>query len=234
MTIGLVILGISAVLLFFGVAEKFFDRLGLTSWLAFLLILALIVGAVTPELRTDFFVITVGGFIVPLVVGIILFAIASRQGSFAKTLLSVFLVTSVATLFRIVMSSETVNVLASNLIIGFVCGAVAFLCAGSRLGALAGGMLGVDLGDLISAISYAYILGEGILTLGSGIFDGIIISTAFALVVAEIAFAITTKMERRKTEKTLTEAEFAKDENNETLGEEESEKLFKDDEDDRL
>ena len=108
------------------------------------------------------------------------------------------------------------------------------MCAGSRLGALAGGMLGVVLGDLISAISYAYILGEGILTLGSGIFDGIIISTAFALVVAEIAFAITTKMERRKTEKTLTEAEFAKDENNETLGEEESEKLFKDDEDDRL
>ena len=61
MTIGLVLLGIIAVLLFFGAAEKYFDRLGLTSWLAFLLVLALIIGAVMPEVRAGTFVMTVGG-----------------------------------------------------------------------------------------------------------------------------------------------------------------------------
>ena len=46
MTIGIATLAVVAVLLFFGAAERFFDRAGLTSWLAFLLTLALIVGAV--------------------------------------------------------------------------------------------------------------------------------------------------------------------------------------------
>ena len=55
MTTGIVILGIVAVLLFFGAAERYFDRLGMTSWLTFLIVLALIIGAVMPEVRAERF-----------------------------------------------------------------------------------------------------------------------------------------------------------------------------------
>ena len=45
MTTGIIILGITAVLLFFGAAERYFDRLGMTSWLAFFLLTGFIGGA---------------------------------------------------------------------------------------------------------------------------------------------------------------------------------------------
>ncbi|MBQ7227157.1 MAG: hypothetical protein IJX05_02005 [Clostridia bacterium] len=212
MTIGLVILGVSAVLLFFGAAEKYFDRLGLTSWLAFLLILALIVGAVTPEIRTENFVMTVGGFVVPLVVSIVLFALASRQGSMLRTLLAVILVTSSTIIFRLIFDvTDSVMLLVSNLLIGFVGGALGALGAGSRLGALAGGMGGVVLGDLISALTQTYIFGSGTFALGGGIFDGVIIATAFGLIVAEVTQSLR-KREDNLAVSPVTEAEVAEDE----------------------
>ena len=107
MTIGIATLAVVAVLLFFGAAERFFDRAGLTSWLAFLLTLALIVGAVLPDITSAALIITPGGSIMPLVVSGVLVAVAVRKGEGARTLLAAIVVTMSTVAFRLIIGTET-------------------------------------------------------------------------------------------------------------------------------
>lgn len=192
MTIGLIILGILAVMLFFGAAEKYFDRLGLTSWLTFLLILALIVGAVVPEIKTEGFIMTVGGFIIPLIVGVIILIFAVKDGEALRTSLAIPVVAALTVMFRLVIGvNSTATVLATSLLIGFVGGAAAYLAAGSRLGTLAGALGGCIIGDAISAALLRGLFGYQTLTLGGyGIFDGMIIAATFGLIMAETVAAV--------------------------------------------
>ena len=136
MTTGIVILGIVAVLLFFGAAERYFDRLGMTSWLTFLIVLALIIGAVMPEVRAERFVMTVGGFVVPTVVFILIFVLSVRGGSNAlRILVALAAVGAIVTAFRLLTGIATTGALtAFFLLSGVIGGAVAMAAGGTRTG----------------------------------------------------------------------------------------------------
>lgn len=199
MTIGLVTLGIVAVLMFFGAAEKYFDRLGLTSWLTFLLVLALIVGAVMPEVATEMFVMTIGGFAVPLVVSVILFAMVGRRGGALRAVLSLVVVAMATVALRLLVGvGDSTLVLVSSLLIGFVGGALAFLAAGTRLGTLAGAIGGCVIGDVVSAGLLRMFFDVQAYTIGGyGIFDALVIAAVFGLITAEIVAAARRLTERR-------------------------------------
>lgn len=213
MTIGLVTLGIVAVLMFFGAAEKYFDRLGLTSWLTFLLVLALIIGAVIPEVAVGSFVMTIGGFAVPLVVFVILMALAAKRGNALRTVLSVLLVGMATVAFRLLVGvSTSMTVLVSSLLIGFVGGAIAYLAAGSRIGTLTGAIGGCVLGDVVSAGFMRMFYGVETYTIGGfGIFDALVIAMVFGLVVAEVVAAARRMTENRRAAARGLDAEAGED-----------------------
>lgn len=213
MTIGLVLLGIIAVLLFFGAAEKYFDRLGLTSWLAFLLVLALIIGAVMPEVRAGTFVMTVGGFAVPLVAFIVLLGLNVRHGTVMRGVLSLVIVAMAVVAFRLLIGTETeTQVLVGSLLTGFVGGALAYLAAGTRLGTLAGALGGCVIGDAVSAgLATMFFGAESYVLGGYGIFDSMIIAAVFGLVVAETVSAVRRKANDKRAAAAELNAETAED-----------------------
>lgn len=213
MTIGLIILGIMAVLLFFGAAEKYFDRLGLTSWLTFLLILALIIGVVVPEIRGENFVMTVGGFIMPLIVSVIVSIFAVKEGEAVRTALGIAVQAALTVMFRLIIGAETTaTVLATSLSIGFAGGAAAYLAAGSRLGTLSSALFGCILGDVISALLLRGLFGYETITIGGyGIFDAMIIAATFGLIMAEIVAAVRRAVNNRRIKEQKLEAEAGED-----------------------
>ena len=213
MTTGIIILGIVAVLLFFGAAERYFDRLGMTSWLTFLVVLALIIGAVMPEVRVSGFVMTVGGFAVPAVVFVLLFVLAAREGTALRTLFAVFAEAAVFTAFRILTGvSSSGAVTAFFLLTGFIGGAATYAAAGSRLGAAAGVFGGCVAGDVISMGLLRGAFGADTFTLGGyGTFNAMIIGCAAALVLAEIVYAARRYLENKRLAARRLSAEAAED-----------------------
>lgn len=212
MTTGIIILGITAVLLFFGAAERYFDRLGMTSWLAFLIILALIIGAVMPEVRTNGFVMTVGGFVVPAVVFVVVLAVSARKGNILRTLLALVVQAALTVAFRMFTGTETTGALtAFFLLTGFIGGAAAYAVAGSRLGCVAAVFGGCIVGDTASmGLMSGY--GFSPFTLGGyGIFNAMIVGCAAALVTAEIVCAVRRSIENRSVTARRLEAEAAED-----------------------
>ncbi len=222
MTTGIIILGITAVLLFFGAAERYFDRLGMTSWLAFLIILALIIGAVMPEVRTNGFVMTVGGFVVPAVVFVVVLAVSARKGNILRTLLALAVQAALTVAFRMFTGTETTGALtAFFLLTGFIGGAAAYAIAGSRLGCVAAIFGGCIVGDAASMglLSGAY--GFSPFTLGGyGIFNAMIVGCAASLLTAEIVCAVRRSIENRSVAARRLEAEAAEDVGAETKREE--------------
>ena len=213
MTTGIVILGITAVLLFFGAAERYFDRLGMTSWLTFLIVLALIIGAVMPEVHVGALVMTVGGFGVPLVAFIILLAIAGKEGNMLRSILALVVVAAIAVSVRMITGlGSTGAVVAFYLLCGFVGGAAAAGTAGDRIGALAAVFGGCIAGDAISMAVIRSSEGGGIFTVGGyGIFNAMIIGAASALLVAEAVGAVRRAAENRRIAFEKLTAEAAED-----------------------
>ncbi|MCL2675911.1 MAG: DUF1614 domain-containing protein [Firmicutes bacterium] len=200
MTIGLILLALVAILIFFGISERFFRALGLKNWVAFLLVLALVVGAVVPNL-TIAGVLTVnwGGFVVPLVIMAVLMVLMRGKDQIMRAVLAIFAVAAVAVATRMLIEpTRGALILAASLIIGFLGGTAAYLAGQSRLGSLTGAIGGIILGDIITNFLYVYVFSGYEFMLGSyGVFDSIVIAGVFAIVLYEAISAIKRTAERR-------------------------------------
>lgn len=225
MTTGIIILGITAVLLFFGAAERYFDRLGMTSWLTFLIVLALIIGAVMPEIHVGALVMTVGGFVVPLVTFILLLAIAGKEGNILRSVFSLTVVAAITVTFRMITGLESTGAtVAFFLLTGFVGGAAAAGAAGDRIGGAAAVFGGCIVGDAISMAVIRASEGGGIFTVGGyGIFNAMIIGVAASLLAAELVEAVRRAAENRRIGSEKLTAEAAEDVNIEKSDNAESE-----------
>jgi len=188
MTIGLIILALASVLIFFGATERFFRRLGIPNWLAFLLVLALIIGAVIPSVTIGRFSMSVGGFLVPIVIMIVLDVIMGISPELLKTAVATLAAAAVALSVRILL--RPINggmIIGSSLIVGFIGGAVAYLIGGTRLSTLSAVMGGIILGDILTNLVYVFGIGNMSFSLGSrGVFDSIIIAAVFGIALYEL------------------------------------------------
>lgn len=203
MIIGLVLLAIVAVLIFFGLTTRFFKRIGVANWLAFLLVLALVVGAVLPNIRIGtMFSMNIGGFLLPLSVTVFLMIMLGANSNLAKSVLALLAVASVAISTRMLMMPTSMGMqIGASIIVGIVGGAVAYLIAKSRLGTLAAAMGGIVLGDIVVSLVYRFVTETtgNVLMLGvNGVFDSLIIASVFGVLLAEvIGFARRMASDRR-------------------------------------
>ena len=193
MIIGLIILGIAAVLIFFGAAERYFETLGLTSWLSFIIILAFVLGAVVPDISVSGVIVSLGGFIVPLVTVVVLAAISVKRNNLFRALISAVLAAAITVGVRVLFKPEINSeaIMPSSLIIGFVCGAVAFIFSGNRIGMLITAIGGIVIGDIISAsLSYSANPQTNLVFGGNAVFDALAVSCAFGLILFEAVNAV--------------------------------------------
>ncbi len=192
MTIGLVLLAVVAILIFFGLSERFFKNMGVPEWLGFVIALALIIGAVIPNISIgDGFVMNIGGFIIPVIGMIVLAFFVGANRDLLRLFFAELSVAAVAVATRaLILPNTSGNILAATLIVGFVGGAVAFLIARSRVATLASVMGGVVLGDIIVNLIYVYGIGGYVFSLGTrGVFDSIIIGCVFGALLLEAVVA---------------------------------------------
>lgn len=188
MTIGLVLLAVVAILIFFGLSERFFKNMGVPEWLGFVIALALIVGAVIPNIAIgDGFVMNIGGFIIPIIGMTVLAFFIGANWDLARMFFAELSVAAVAVATRVLILPNTSgNILATTLIVGFIGGTVAFLIARSRVATLASVMGGVVLGDLIINFIYVYGIGGYVFSMGTrGVFDSIVIGCVFGILLLE-------------------------------------------------
>lgn len=213
MTIGLVLLAVVAILIFFGLSDRFFKNLGVPAWLGFVLAIALIVGAVIPDITIGGFVMNIGGFIIPIVGMIILAAFIGWGWDLARLAFAELAVAAVAVATRLlILPDSTGMILAATLIVGFVGGTVAYLIGGSRISTLASVMGGVVLGDLIVNLVYVYGIGGYVFSMGTrGVFDSIIIGCIFGILLLEAVVVARRSASNRRVANSTMSTESGED-----------------------
>ena len=214
MIIGLVLLGLVAVLLFFGIAERVFKSFGVAVWLAFVMIGVLIGCAFIPTFTVGAVEFNVAGFFAPLLFSAVFFALAFRLREVGRgivaTAVTAALFISVWMLIAPI-TSDTVCVI----IIGFLCGAVDYLVGKTKIAALCGIFLGMPIGDVISSAVGMYVYGTPLRFGAPSTFDAIILAAVTAVVIFESVSAIKRTMNHRakaKAQLAETAEEFNPDE----------------------
>jgi len=214
MTIGLIVLGVVSVLIFFGLLERFFVKMGVKSWLAFLLVLALVIGAIIPDITIGSFLsVNIGGFVVPLVIMVMLLAMMKSRPEVFRTIVSLIAVAAVAITARMLIEPLNAGlIMASSLIIGFVGGTAAFLAGQTRLSTLAAAMGGIILGDIITGLMYRFMGGVTTVALGSyGVFDSVVVAGVFGMLLCEAILAIKRVNSSKRTAASIVLAEAGED-----------------------
>ena len=193
MTIGLILLALTAVFLFFGGTEKFFSRLGVPSKAAFLIVLALVIGTIIPQINfTDVLTVNLGGFLIPLAVMTVFLIRCNGTGERVKALLSIAAVAAVCIAVRMLIPASSSGLTVTiSVVTGFVGAAVACIVAGNRVPALAGILGGVVLGDVVTSLVYRFFIDGSVVSLGTaGAFDAIIVGVVFTVIIAEALSAV--------------------------------------------
>ena len=217
MTIGLVILGIVALLIFFGVAERFFRKIGVSNVLAFLLVLALVVGAVVPNIKIgSAFEMNVSGFLIPVILVVVLSVMIGFNSDLSRAYIAMAAVAGVAVATGMLINTTTLaGQVTASVIMGFVGGAIAYLIAMTRLSTLIAAIGGIVIGDIIVSLINYFVMPSSAVTsvsLGTqGVFDAVILAAVFGIMMVEVVSAMKRTVNRKRVKKSALSMEISED-----------------------
>ena len=153
MTIGSILLAASAVLVLLGVGQRVLDKMRLSDRAALILIAAMFVGGLIPDIRLGLVRINIGGALIPLGVCVYLLVSADEAAERVRGILGALITAGVVYLLSRVMPSEPENIILDPVYAcGVAGGIVGYVLGRSRRGAFISGVMGVLLADLITAI----------------------------------------------------------------------------------
>lgn len=188
MTTGSLLLGAAAVLVLLGIGQRMLDKMRLSDRTALLLIAAMFIGGLIPDIRIGLVRINIGGALIPLGICLYLLFTADENAERIRGVIGALVTGGIVYVLGRVMPSEPENIILDPVYAcGVAGGIVGYVLGRSRRGAFICGVLGVLLGDLTSAIVLWLGGVEQVLTLGgAGIFDTAVISGLLAVLLAEI------------------------------------------------
>jgi len=191
MPIGMMMLLVVGVLVYFGIAHRILDRMRLTDKQALLFIAAIIVGSfidipimsVPVELS-----INVGGALLPALLAVWLIFKADETAEKVRAIFATILVAAAVSLGSRYLPYEPENMfLDPKLIYGVTAGMIAYLAGRSRRSAFIGGVLGIVLSDIIHMVTIIRLGIPGTTDIGgAGAFDVVIIAGIVAVMIAEL------------------------------------------------
>ncbi len=204
MYIGYALLGILAVVILIGLLNGVFARMGLKKYVALLIVVAIIAGAIIPSIWIGTrFSFSIGGFLIPFLLCIYLMVLAARHGELWRCILAE-LVSAAAVFVVIYFIPVTTTALSIMLAIavGLLSGAIGYLIARSSRAAFASAVMGIILAEVAVFVINSIRGLTPTLSLGiGGMFSAIIISGITAVVLAEAIGAVkegSEKAERRE------------------------------------
>ena len=199
--IGLILLGILLILMLFGVTQRLFDKLKISTLWTVILLIAIGAGYFIPNIRiTNVFSFNIGGFIIPLVICLYMLFSIGWTSDMLRAWISTIITAGVVVLLYWVIPTNTMTMqIVAAVIVGIVAGALSYLIGRSRRGAFFSAVMGIYIGETVRFLINYY--GRGIdttLRLGIGsMFDTVIIAAVSAML---LALAIGEIRERMVTE----------------------------------
>ncbi len=211
MIIGLVLLGLVVALLFLGIAQRVFKSFGISYWLAFVVVAALIGSAFIPTFTAGGVSVSVAGFITPILAATVFFVLSYRSGELLRAIVA--LASVFATYVAIaVMLPRVLDETSAADISGVLCGIVAFAVGKTRVSVLASTFGGMALGDVIASVVSMFAYGGAPRVGSAAAFDAIIIASVLAIVLFEAAAGIKRATNRRNRALCEAAEEFDPDE----------------------
>lgn len=192
MPVGMIILLITAVLIFLGLGQRVLDRLRLTDKTALLFIGAMLIGGFLPDIPLGGnMAINIGGAVIPLILVVYLIIKAGTVKEKTRAIIAA-LATGAAVygVSKLLPTEPTYYLLLDPIyVFALIAGIFGYLAGRSRRSAFIAGVGGMVLMDLISRMELLIrgVTARGTLVIGgTGIFDGIVVTGFIALGLAEV------------------------------------------------
>lgn len=187
MPVGVTLLLVLAVLIYFGLLQRILDRMHLSDKTALAFIGAMVVGTFLPNIPLGMGLsINIGGGLVPIVLSVYLVATADENEEKVRAIIAALLTGLAVYAGGRLLPAEPETMLIDPLIVfSILAGLIAYIFGRSRRGAFVAGVMGI----LISDIIYALGLGArpaGTSIGGAGVFDAAIIAGAIGVALCEL------------------------------------------------
>ncbi|SDF25967.1 DUF1614 domain-containing protein [Sporolituus thermophilus] len=189
--IGMIILLVIGVLVYFGCAQRILDRMRMTDKQALLFIAGIVIGSFIdiPLMTTPVEVsVNVGGAVLPALLSIWLITKADEPAERVRAVFAALLVAGAVWLGSRYLPYEPETMfLDPKLIYGISAGLIAYLAGRSRRSAFIGGVLGIILSDIVHMLTLISAGIPGTTDIGgAGAFDVTIIAGLVGVMVAEL------------------------------------------------
>ena len=188
MSIGMVLLTVTAILVFFGVAQRVLDKLYLSDRAALVLIALMFFGTLLPSIRLGNVQISLGGAVIPLGVCIYLLIRAGTAKERIRAVVGALITGGIIYALSALMPDEPEAIIVDPIYLyGLTGGLVAYILGRSRRGAFICGVLGVMLADAaVAVVNWTKGIDQTLLLGGAGVFDAIVISGILGVLLCEL------------------------------------------------
>ena len=200
MSIGMVLLTVTAILVFFGAAQRVLDKMYLSDRSALVLIALMFFGTLLPNLTLGRVQISLGGAVIPLGICAYLLIRAGTAKERVRAIAGSVLTAGIIYALSALMPDEPEAIVIDPMYLyGLVGGLIAYMLGRSRRGAFICGALGVMLADTaVAVVNWNSGIDQPLILGGAGVFDAIVISAVLGVLLSELVGEIFERLTRGK------------------------------------
>ena len=188
MSLGMILLTVVAILVFFGVDQRVLDKMHLSDKMALLLIALMFFGTLIPNITIGRVSLNLGGTLIPVGICVYLLIKADTNKERIRALIGALVTAGIVYALSALLPDEPEAIVIDPLILyGITGGLVAYLLGRSRRGAFIYGVLGILLADVVQGIvTMVNGVDQTLVLGGAGFFDAMVFSGILGVVLCEL------------------------------------------------
>lgn len=203
MSIGMIALLVLGLLIYFGVLQRVLDRMALSDRQALIVVAAMFVGGLLPDIPMGLVQINIGGALIPIIVCVYLLLNAGTAKERIRTLVASALTAAAVFAVSLLLPADPAAMpwLDPMILYGIAGGAIAWMLGRTRRGAFIAGVLGVTVADLVSGVSlWMKGINQTVFLGGAGALDAIVLAGVIGVLFCELTGEIVERVTTGRSE----------------------------------